>query len=136
MKFKGIELRTGNDSEAELLVNVEITREFYDDDELDDFLDEVEEKIIDAFEEYPEDVYVECVADDLVQVRCDEITFDMNGVVLLTDIHRVVSGLNLEDTIVCIGVHVDGEEWFKREDGTEYNEDMVSLEEFLDNVEY
>lgn len=136
MKFKGIALRAGNDSEAELLVNVEVTREFYDDDELDDFLDGVEEKITDAFEDYPEDVYVECVADDLVQVRCDEITFDMNGVVLLTDIHRVVSELNLEDAIVGIGVHVDGEEWFKREDGTEYNEDMVSLEEFLDNVEY
>lgn len=136
MKFKGIELRAGNDSEAELLVNIEVTREFYDDDELDDFLDEVEEKIADAFEDYPEDVYIECVTDDLLQVRCDEITFDMNGVVLLTDIHRVVNGLNLEDVIVGIGVHVDGEEWFKRENGTEYNEDVVSLEEFLDNVKY
>lgn len=34
-----------------------------------------------------------------------------------------------------IGVHVDGE-WFKREDGSEYNEDVVTLEEFLSNIEY
>lgn len=35
-----------------------------------------------------------------------------------------------------ISVHVDGGEWFKREDGFEYNEDDVTLEEFLSNIEY
>ena len=35
-----------------------------------------------------------------------------------------------------LGVHIDGGEWFKREDGSEYNEDVVTLEEFLSNIEY
>ena len=40
-----------------------------------------------------------------------------------------------EGVKVYVAVHVD-DEWFQREDGTEYNEDVVTLDEFLENVEY
>ena len=43
---------------------------------------------------------------------------------------------NLLNIKVMINVHVDGKEWFKKEDGSEYNEDSVTLEEFLLNIEY
>lgn len=136
MKFKGIELRAGQDSEAEVLVNVELLKSFDDENEMEEYIEEMEENIFRLFENYPEDVSVEAVYDDLLQVRCETITFDRNGVGLLTDIHQVVSTANLENVDVTIGIHVDGDNWFKREDGSEYNEEVVSLEKFLENVEY
>lgn len=136
MKFKGIELRAGQDSEAEVLVNVELLKSFDDENEMEEYIEEMEENIFRLFENYPEDVSVEAVYDDLLQVRCETITFDRNGVGLLADIHQVVSTANLENVDVTIGIHVDGDNWFKREDGSEYNEEVVSLEKFLENVEY
>lgn len=136
MKFKGIELRAGQDSEAEVLVNVQLLKSFDDENEMEEYIEEMEENIFRLFENYPEDVSVEAVYDDLLQVKCEAITFDRNGVGLLTDIHQVVSTANLENVDVTIGIHVDGDNWFKREDGSEYNEEVVSLEKFLENVEY
>ena len=128
MKFKGIELKEGRDSEAELLVNVEIVGDF-DEEELEDELDDV----VDYDNLY---VYVEAVDDKLLQIRCDDISFDKKGVDIITVIYNDILAAGLSDVKISIGVHVDGEEWFKREDGSEYNEDMVSLDEFLENVEY
>ena len=128
MKFKGIELKEGRDSEAELLVNVEIVGDF-DEEDLEDELDD----IIDYDNLC---VYVEAVDDKLLQVRCDDISFDEKGVDIITVIYNDIMAAGLSDVKISIGVHVDGEEWFKREDGSEYNEDMVSLDEFLENVEY
>ena len=69
-------------------------------------------------------------------MRCDDITVDEKGVELITTIYKDIIEANLENINVMIGVHVDGSEWFKREDGSEYNEDVVTLEEFLSNIEY
>ena len=136
MKYKGIILKEGHDSEAELLVDVEITKECSSEEELEELMDEINDKLEDAFSGFSEDVYVEAVCDNLLQVRCDAITFDEAGVSLLKDIYDVVSCLHIEDAVVLIGVHVDGEVWFKRDDDSEYNEDSVTLEEFLENIEY
>lgn len=136
MKYKGITLKEGKDSEAELLIDVVPTREFEDEDEMEEFMYVIEESILEVFADYPEKVYTEIVCEDLLQVRCDAITFDLNGVILLTDIYRIVLMLLSDDIEVSVAVHVDGEEWFEREDGTTYNEDSVSLDEFLDNIEY
>lgn len=136
MKFKGIELREGCDSEAELLVDVLILKEFEDDDEYWEYTSFIEEKILSFFEGYPVDVYTETVMKNLINVRSNEITFDEEGVELLTDIYTKVCGLGLKDVEISIAVHIDGPEWFRREDGSEYNEDTVTLEEFLDNVEF
>lgn len=136
MKFKGIELREGCDSEAELLVDIFVTKHFEDEDDLEEYMEDLEEKILTLFEDYHADVYIEVVMDNLMQVRCDDITFDEEGVELLTDIYTKVCGLGLKDVEISIAVHVDGPEWFRREDGSEYNEDTVTLEEFLKNVKY
>lgn len=135
MKFKGIELREGRDSEAELLVNVEVIGDF-NEDELAERMEELEDQLDDIIDYDGCSVYVETVTDNLLQVRCDDITFDKNGVDFITALHNDIKASDLEDVNITIGVHVDGEQWFKREDGAEYNEEAATLDEFLDNVEY
>lgn len=71
----------------------------------------------------------------MLQVRCDDITFDKKGVELVTTIYKDIKAANLNNVEITIGVHIDGDEWFKNENG-EYNEDIVSLDAFLTNIEY
>ena len=135
MKFKGIELKEGRDSEAELLVNVELIGDF-DEDELEERMEELEDELDDIVDYDNICVYVEAVDDKLLQVRCDDISFDEKGVDIITVIYNDIMAAGLYDVKISIGVHVNGEEWFKREDGSEYIEDMVTLDDFLENVEY
>lgn len=136
MKFKGIELREGNDSEAELLVNVESTKTFNDTYEAEEYMEELEDSILYAIEDLDINLYLEEVDDNLIQVRSNDITFDQQGVDKIVSIYKALQTSELEDVNITIGVHVDGEEWFKRVDGSEYNEDVVSLDEFLANIKY
>lgn len=135
MKFKGIELKEGMNSEAELLVNVELAGDF-NENELEKRMEELEDKLNDIVDYDNLYAYVEAVDDNLLQVRCDDITFDKNGVDIITNLHNDIIASGLSDVKITIGVHVDGDVWFKRQDGTEYNEDEVTLDEFLANVEY
>lgn len=134
MKFKGIELKEGRDSEAELLVNVEVIGDF-DEDELEEKMEEPEDELYDIIDCDNHDVYVETVDDNLLQVRCNDITFDKKGIDLITIIYNDIVAAALNNIKITIGVHVDGEKWFKRDDGSEYNEDIFALDEFLANVE-
>lgn len=135
MKFKGIELKDERDSEAELLINVEVVGDF-DEDELEERMEGIGYKL-DGIVDYDNFcVYTEVVDDNLLQVRCNDITFDKNGVDIIMVLYNDIVAAGLSDVKISVGVHVDGEKWFKREDGTEYNEDMVTLDEFLANVEY
>lgn len=134
MKFKGIELKEGRDSEAELLVNVEVIGDF-DEDELEEKMEELEDELHDIIDCDNHDVYVETVDDNLLQVRCNDITFDKKGIDLITIIYNDIVAAALNNIKITIGVHVDGEKWFKRDDGSEYNEDIFALDEFLANVE-
>lgn len=134
MKFKGIELKEGRDSEAELLVNVEVIGDF-DEDELEEKMEELEDELYDIIDYDIHDVYVETVDDNLLQVRFNDITFDKKGINLITIIYNDIVAAALNNIKITIGVHVDGEKWFKRDDGSEYNEDIFALDEFLANVE-
>lgn len=134
MKFKGIELKEGRDSEAELLVNVEVIGDF-DEDELEEKMEELEDELYDIIDCDNHDVYVETVDDNLLQVRCNDITFDKKGIDLITIIYNDIVAAALNNIKITIGVHVDGEKWFKRDDGSEYNEDIFALDEYLANVE-
>lgn len=134
MKFKGIELKEGRDSEAELLVNVEVIGDF-DEDELEEKMEELEDELYDIIDYDNHDVYVETVDDNSLQVRCNDITFDKKGIDLITIIYNDIVAAALNNIKITIGVHVDGEKWFKRDDGSEYNEDIFALDEFLANVE-
>lgn len=134
MKFKGIELK--DNTEAELLITIEIVN-ISDEDELEEYGEELEETLYDEVLNYDNCyVYTEFVDDNLLNVRCNDITFDKRGVEVITTIYKDITEANLADVKAMIGVHVDGDKWFKREDGSEYNEDSVTLEEFLNNIEY
>ena len=116
MKFKGIELK--DNTEAELLIAIEIVN-ISNEDELDEYGEELEETLYDKVLDYDNcDVYIDFLDNNL-----------------LTTIYKDIIEANLDNINVTIGVHVD-DEWFKREDGFEYNEDDVTLEEFLSNIEY
>ena len=133
MKFKGIELK--DNTEAELLIEIEIV-DINDEDELEEYGEELEGKLEDILDYDNCSPYVDFIDDNLLNIRCDEITFDEKGVDLLTVIYKNILNANLQNVKVRINVHVDGKEWFKKEDGSEYNEDSVTLEEFLLNIEY
>ena len=131
MKFKGIELK--DNTEAELLIEIEIV-DINDEDELEEYGEELEGKLEDILDYDNCSPYVDFIDDNLLNIRCDEITFDEKGVDLLTVIYKNILNANLQNVKVMINVH--GKEWFKKEDGSEYNEDSVTLEEFLLNIEY
>lgn len=133
MKFKGIELK--DNTEAELLIEIEIV-DINDEDELEEYGEELEGKLEDILDYDNCSPYVDFIDDNLLNIRCDEITFDEKGVDLLNVIYKNILNANLQNVKVMINVHVDGKEWFKKEDGSEYNEDSVTLEEFLLNIEY
>lgn len=133
MKFKGIELK--DNTEAELLIEIEIV-DINDEDELEEYGEELEGKLEDILDYDNCSPYVDFIDDNLLNIRCDEITFDEKGVDLLTVIYKNILNANLQNVKVMINVHVDSKEWFKKEDGSEYNEDSVTLEEFLLNIEY
>ena len=133
MKFNGIELK--DNTEAELLIEIEIV-DINDEDELEEYGEELEGKLEDILDYDNCSPYVYFIDDNLLNIRCDEITFDEKGVDLLTVIYKNILNANLQNVKVMINVHVDGKEWFKKEDGSEYNEDSVTLEEFLLNIEY
>lgn len=131
MKYKNIELITGDDSEAELLCSVE----FENAEEDEEIVEGMEDKLIELFEDLENEIDIEAVADTIIQVRCVDFTFDKEGVLLLKQIYDTLINAEL-DAKVSVNVQVDGDTWFKREDGSEYNEDESSFEEFIQNVEY
>lgn len=133
MKFKGIELK--DNTEAELLIEIEIV-DINDEDELEEYGEELEGELEDILDYDNCSPYIDFIDDNLLNIRCDEITFDEKGVDLLTVIYKNILNANLQNVKVMINVHVDGKEWFKKEDGSEYNENSVTLEDFLLNIEY
>ena len=98
-------------------------------------MEELEDELYDIIDCDNHDVYVETVDDNLLQVRCNDITFDKKGIDLITIIYNDIVAAALNNIKITIGVHVDGEKWFKRDDGSEYNEDIFALDEFLAYVE-
>ena len=131
MKYKNIELKEGKDSETELLCAVE----FKNDDCDDNITEEMEDTLLELFTEFKNNVEIETVTDDLILVRCGDITFDEKGIKILKSIYDKLVAAKLGANIT-VDVHVDGEEWFKDENGEQYNEDQVTYEEFLKCIEY
>ena len=82
------------------------------------------------------DVYTEYIDDNLINVRCNDFTFDSKGVDAITTIYKDIIAARLANIEVKIAVHVEGNKWFKRVDGAEYKEDEVTLEDLLHNIEY
>lgn len=93
MKFKGIELK--DNTEAELLIAIEIVN-ISDEDELDEYGEELEETLYDEVFDYDNcNVYTEFLDDNLLNVRCDDITFNEKGVELIITIYKDIIEANL-----------------------------------------
>lgn len=133
MKYKGIEL-TPN-SEAELLISVEYTG-IVNGDELEEEVDALEESLEDIINYDNCELYVEHVTDTLFQIRSDCFTFDEKGIEIIKVAYDAIKNEGIEDIKISIGIHVDADEWFKDEQGHEYNEDVAETwKEFIENLE-
>jgi len=79
------------------------------------------------------DVYIDVVYDNLINVRINDQTFDEKGVYIVTSLYNEIRSKAYDNVNCSIGVNVDT--FFTDDDGTEYNEDLVTLEQFIRRLE-
>lgn len=131
MKYRGIELK--ENTEAEILIALEVTG-ITDDEELENYIDEISERLeMEVLPKIKADVYIDVVYDNLINVRINDQTFDEKGVYLVTSLYNEIRSKAYENVNCSIGVNVDT--FFTDDDGTEYNEDLVTLEQFMSRLE-
>lgn len=125
MRYKNIILNESANSESELLCALEYEKGYEGNDTV---------KLTALFSNFGHEVIIDEVTENLVNVRCGDITFNAAGIVLLKAIYNILT-INVK-AAVFIGVHIDAEEWFKDENGNAYNEDVVGWGEFIANLNY
>ena len=131
MKYRGIELK--ENAEAEILIALEVTG-ITDDEELENYIDEISEKLeMEVLPKIKADVYIDVVYDNLINVRINDQTFDEKGVYIVTSLYNEIRSKAYDNVNCSIGVNVDT--FFTDDDGTEYNEDLVTLEQFIRRLE-
>lgn len=131
MKYRGIELK--ENTEAEILIALEVTG-ITDDEELENYIDEISERLeMEVLPKIKADVYIDVVYDNLINVRINDQTFDEKGVYIVTSLYNEIRSKAYENVNYSIGVNADT--FFTDDDGTEYNEDSVTLEQFMSRLE-
>ena len=131
MKYRGIELK--ENTEAEILIALEVTG-ITDNEELENYIDEISERLeMEVLPKIKADVYIDVVYDNLINVRINDQTFDEKGVYIVTSLYNEIRSKAYENVNCSIGVNVDT--FFTDDDGTEYNEDLVTLEQFMSRLE-
>lgn len=131
MKYRGIELK--ENTEAEILIAMEVTG-ITDDEELENYIDEISERLeMEVLPKIKADVYIDVVYDNLINVRINDQTFDEKGVYIVTSLYNEIRSKAYDNVNCSIGVNVDT--FFTDDDGTEYNEDLVTLEQFIRRLE-
>lgn len=131
MKYRGIELK--ENTEAEILIALEVTG-ITDDEELENYIDEISERLeMEVLPKIKADVYIDVVYDNLINVRINDQTFDEKGVYIVTSLYNEIRSKAYENVNCSIGVNADT--FFTDDDGTEYNEDSVTLEQFMSRLE-
>lgn len=131
MKYRDIELK--ENTEAEILIALEVTG-ITDDEELENYIDEISERLeMEVLPKIKADVYIDVVYDNLINVRINDQTFDEKGVYIVTSLYNEIRSKAYENVNCSIGVNVDT--FFTDDDGTEYNEDLVTLEQFMSRLE-
>ena len=131
MKYRGIELK--ENTEAEILIALEVTG-ITDDEELENYIDEISERLeMEVLPKIKADVYIDVVYDNLINVRINDQTFDEKGVYIVTSLYNEIRSKAYENVNCSIGVNVDT--FFTDDDGTEYHEDLVTLEQFMSRLE-
>jgi len=131
MKYRGVELK--ENTEAEILIALEVTG-ITDDEELENYIDVLSERLeVEVFPKIKADIYIDVVDDNLINVRINDLTFDENGVYIITSLYNEIRSKAYENVNCSIGVNADT--FFTDDDGTEYNEDSVTLEQFMSRLE-
>lgn len=131
MKYRGIELK--ENTEAEILIALEVTG-ITDDEELENYIDELSEKLErEVLPKVKADAYLDVVYDNLINVRINDQTFDEKGVYIVTSLYNEIRSKVYENVNCSIGVNADT--FFTDDDGSEYNEDSVTFEQFMSRLE-
>ena len=131
MKYRGIELK--ENTEAEILIALEVTG-ITDDEELENYIDEISERLeMEVLPRIKADVYIDVVYDNLINVRINDQTFDEKGVYIVTSLYNEIRSKAYENVNCSIGVNADT--FFTDDDGSEYNEDSVTFEQFMSRLE-
>ena len=131
MKYRGIELK--ENTEAEILIALEVTG-ITADEELENYIDEISERLeMEVLPKIKADVYIDVVYDNLINVRINDQTFDEKGVYIVTSLYNEIRSKAYENVNCSIGVNADT--FFTDDDGSEYNEDSVTLEQFMSRLE-
>lgn len=131
MKYRGIELK--ENTEAEILIALEVTG-ITDDEELENYIDEISERLeMGVLPKIKADVYIDVVYDNLINVRINDQTFDEKGVYIVTSLYNEIRSKAYENVNCSIGVNADT--FFTDDDGSEYNEDSVTFEQFMSRLE-
>lgn len=131
MKYRGIELK--ENTEAEILIALEVTG-ITDDEELENYIDEISERLeMEVLPKIKADVYIDVVYDNLINVRINDQTFDEKGVYIVTSLYNEIRSKAYDNVNCSIGVNADT--FFTDDDGSEYNEDSVTFEQFMSRLE-
>ena len=131
MKYRGIELK--ENTEAEILIALEVTG-ITDDEELENYIDEISERLeMEVLPKIKADVYIDVVYDNLINVRINDQTFDEKGMYIVTSLYNEIRSKAYENVNCSIGVNADT--FFTDDDGSEYNEDSVTFEQFMSRLE-
>ena len=131
MKYRGIELK--ENTEAEILIALEVTG-ITDGEELENYIDEISERLeMEVLPKIKADVYIDVVYDNLINVRINDQTFDEKGVYIVTSLYNEIRSKAYENVNCSIGVNADT--FFTDDDGSEYNEDSVTFEQFMSRLE-
>ncbi len=131
MKYRGIELK--ENTEAEILIALEVTG-ITDDEELENYIDELSEKLErEVLPKVKADAYLDVVYDNLINVRINDQTFDEKGVYIVASLYNEIRSKAYENVNCSIGVNADT--FFTDDDGSEYNEDSVTFEQFMSRLE-
>ena len=131
MKYRGIELK--ENTEAEILIALEVTG-ITDDEELENYIDEISERLeMEVLPKIKADVYIDVVYDNIINVRINDQTFDEKGVYIVTSLYNEIRSKAYENVNCSIGVNADT--FFTDDDGSEYNEDSVTFEQFMSRLE-
>lgn len=131
MKYRSVELK--ENTEAEILIALEVTG-ITDDEELENYIDVLSERLeVEVFPKIKADIYIDVVDDNLINVRINDLTFDENGVYIITSLYNEICGKTYENVKCSIGVNADT--FFTDDDGSKYNEDIVTLKQFISRLE-
>ncbi len=135
MKYKNLSLVP--DTEDELMVIVKCIGENVSESDLET----LQNAVTDIMSGYPDEISSEITENGCVNVSSKGFTFDMNGLVCLTDVYynldREFKEKHIMNAQLFVGVFLDygvDRDFFVSKDSETYNFDIVPMDEFTDYI--